>query len=271
MSLTRRLLLLYGLVFLVPLALHGVWWLSREHPASWSSANWSSAGLLPAAPARPEAMLHVYCGRVGRWRGVFAHHCWVVVKEENAKAYTRYDVVGWGAPVRRNAYPPDGRWFGSLPELVGKVEGEAAKALIPEIHAAVARYPFSQQGDYRAWPGPNSNSFTNFVLAAVPEAGIALPPTALGKDFRADGWFAGTTPSRSGVQLAWRGLIGVTLGWVEGLELNILGTVAGIDWRYPALKLPGFGRIGVASGSGGGPAPAAQAKTRAASAQRSPP
>ncbi len=263
----QRLLLIFAFIYLVPLALHGAWWLSRKQPASWSSANWSSANLLPAASASPEAMLLVYCGRVGRWRGVFAHHCWLVVKEENAKAYTRYDVVGWGNPVRRNAYPPDGRWFGSLPELVGKVEGEAANSLIPQVHAAVARYPFSQRGDYKAWPGPNSNSFTNYVLAAVPDAGIALPPTALGKDYRADGWFAGTTPSRSGVQLAWRGLIGVTLGWVEGLEVNILGTVAGIDWRYPALKLPGFGRIGVDSGAGGGPALAAQAKSHTAAAQ----
>ncbi len=257
MSLAYRLLLAYVIVFLVPLALHGVWWLSREHPASWSSANWSSAGLLPAASAKPEAMLHVYCGRVGRWRGAFAHHCWVVVKEENAPAYTRYDVVGWGRPVRRDAYPADGRWFGSMPELVGMAEGKAAQALAPRVHAAVARYPFARPGDYHAWPGPNSNSFVNFVLAAVPEAGIALPPTALGKDYRADGWFAGATPSGSGVQLAWRGLVGITLGWVEGLELNVLGMVAGIDWRYPAIKLPGFGRIGVPTGAAGGQAPAA--------------
>ena len=37
---------------------------------------------------------------------------------------------------------------------------------------------------------------------------------------------------------------GVTLGWTEGIEVNILGAVAGLDIRRPALKLPGFGRIG---------------------------
>ena len=38
------------------------------------------------------------------------------------------------------------------------------------------------------------------------------------------------------------------LGWVEGVEVNVLGLVAGLDLRHPALKLPGFGRIGVESG-----------------------
>lgn len=257
MILSARLLLTFLLLFVLPLALHAAWWLTRDHPASWSQANWGSAGLLPPASGKPEAMLHVYCGRVGRWRGVFAHHCWIVVKERAAPAYTRYDVVGWGTPVRRNGYPPDGRWFGGEPELVGAVEGEAAEALVPKVHAAVADYPWRRSGDYAAWPGPNSNSFATHVLAAVPEAEIALPPTALGKDFRADGIYAGLTPSRSGVQVAWRGLVAVSVGWVEGLEVNILGAVAGLDWRRPALKLPGFGRIGVDPGGGLGPARAA--------------
>ena len=34
------------------------------------------------------------------------------------------------------------------------------------------------------------------------------------------------------------------MGWVEGIEVNVLGLVTGIDIRRPALKLPGFGRIG---------------------------
>jgi hypothetical protein len=35
------------------------------------------------------------------------------------------------------------------------------------------------------------------------------------------------------------------LGWYEGLELNLLGAVAGLDIRRPALKLAGLGRIGI--------------------------
>jgi hypothetical protein len=34
---------------------------------------------------------------------------------------------------------------------------------------------------------------------------------------------------------------------VEGLELNVLGLVAGFDFRHPAIKLPGYGRVGFAA------------------------
>ena len=36
------------------------------------------------------------------------------------------------------------------------------------------------------------------------------------------------------------GYTGVTVGWVEGVEVNILGAVAGVDLRRPAPKLPGL-------------------------------
>ena len=39
----------------------------------------------------------------------------------------------------------------------------------------------------------------------------------------------------------------VKTGWVEGVELDLLGLVAGLDLRHPGVKLPGFGRIGVES------------------------
>jgi hypothetical protein len=38
-------------------------------------------------------------------------------------------------------------------------------------------------------------------------------------------------------------MLGVKIGWVEGLEINLLSLIAGLDLRQPALKLPGFGRI----------------------------
>lgn len=44
------------------------------------------------------------------------------------------------------------------------------------------------------------------------------------------------------------GYFGITIGWVEGLEVNLLGAVVGFDVRRPALKLPGLGRLGVAAG-----------------------
>ena len=34
--------------------------------------------------SKPDAIIHVYAARVGRWRGIFAHHTWVVIKDKGA-------------------------------------------------------------------------------------------------------------------------------------------------------------------------------------------
>jgi Protein of unknown function (DUF3750) len=188
-----------------------------------------------------------YAARTGRWRGIFAHHSWIVVKEANARRYTRFDKVGWGSPVRTDGWPADGRWFGHPPEVILALDGAEAERVIPKIRAAVQDYPYRSFGDYRVWPGPNSNTFVAHVLDAVPELGAALPPTAIGKDWQPRDRWLGWTPSRTGVRVSLGGFAGITVGWVEGLEVNVLSLVAGLDIRRPALKLPGWGRIGMAA------------------------
>jgi hypothetical protein len=125
--------------------------------------------------------------------------------------------------------------------VIAEAEGGAAAAMIPKIQAVIESYE-AKVGHYRFWPGPNSNTFVATVLRAVPELKASLPPTAIGKDFRS-GAFAGLTDSRTGVEVSLLGIFGVKIGWIEGLEINLLGFIAGVDLRQPALKLPGFGRI----------------------------
>src|SRR5688572_22853062 len=97
-------------LFLFPLAIYAAIYSAQDRPQRWSEANWGSIGMLePAATAR-EARLLVFAARTGRWKGIFSLHCWVVVKPEGATSWTRYDVVGWGSPVRVNGWAPDGRW-----------------------------------------------------------------------------------------------------------------------------------------------------------------
>jgi hypothetical protein len=169
----------------------------------------------------------------------------IVVKEQNSARYTRYDYTAWGDPIRVNGFAPDGRWFGGTPETVAAADGEAAAAMIPRIQSAIASYKPRSDGDYRAWPGPNSNTFVAAVISAVPELRIALPPTAIGKDFPYSGEYFGLTPSGTGIRATLGGYFGLTVGWVEGVEINLLGAVLGIDVRRPAIKLPGIGRLGV--------------------------
>ena len=109
-------------------------------------------------------------------------------------------MVGWGDPIRINGWAPDGRWFGDRPAVVVDVTGPEAQALIPKVEAAVKDYRFAHAGDYRIWPGPNSNSFTATVLRAVPELGAWLPPNAIGRDFR-QRFYAGFTDSGTGTMI----------------------------------------------------------------------
>jgi hypothetical protein len=248
MSRTRKIVIAIFAIFLFPLAAHAVLHSLREHPASFRAANWGSVGMLPAASADSEARLLVFAGRTGRWKGIFAVHSWVVFKPVGATTWSRYDVVGWGNPVRNNGWAPDGRWYGDVPRVLVDVKGAAAEVLIPKVQAAIKDYAYNNHGDYRMWPGPNSNTFVAGVLRAIPELAATLPPTAIGKDFR-DGLYAGLTDSRTGVEASAFGVLGIKLAWVEGMELNLFGLVAGLDLRYPAVKLPGFGRIGIDDGS----------------------
>ncbi|QIB36346.1 DUF3750 domain-containing protein [Ancylobacter pratisalsi] len=242
----RFSLLGFLLLFALPLGAHAlVLWQDADLTQSRHNADWSSTGTLPVAEAHPKAMVRVYAARVGRWRGIFAVHTWILLKEAGASSYERFDKVGWGTPLRRNSYPPDGRWYGNDPEVVAELKGEEASRLIPDLRAAIEAYPYSHSGDYQVWPGPNSNSFIAFVLGRVPEMGATLPPTAIGKDFPVEGGWIGLAPSRTGVRVTIEGYAGLTLAWVEGVELNILGAVAGLDIRRPGIKLPGFGRIGI--------------------------
>jgi uncharacterized protein DUF3750 len=244
----RRSLVIFLLLLLVPIGWSAARYLFVDPDrGTWQTADRSSAGLLPPASTNKEALIRVYAARTVRWRGIFAVHSWIVVKERSAPAYTRYDYTAWGEPIRSNGFAADGRWFGAVPETIVAVDGEEAARLIPKIRSVIENYKFRTYGDYSAWPGPNSNTFTRVVLDAVPELKAVLPPTAIGKDYPYDGWF-GATASRTGVFVSLAGYLGVMIGWVEGFEINFLGAVIGFDIRRPALKLPGIGRLGMTAG-----------------------
>jgi len=244
--LRKFIVLVVFIVFLLPVVLRASFYAFEKGPANWRDANWSSTGLLSQASADPQARIVVMSARAGGLKGVFAVHSWIEFKRANTRTWTRYDVAGWGDPVKINNWPPDARWFGTTPTIVADVSGAQAEALIPKIEAAVRDYAYDRAGDYRIWPGPNSNTFVATVLRAVPEIAAALPSNAIGRDFRPLP-YVGPSGSRTGVELNLWGLLGVKVGLVEGLEVNMLGLVAGLDLREPAVKIPGFGPIGFAA------------------------
>ena len=215
MGLPADCLLLFLLLYPLPVAAAALLWRLRGGSGDWRGADRSSTGLLPP-PARGQAVLRVFAARTVRWRGIVACHCWVVFKPPNAAAYTRYDYTAWGEPIRLNGFEADGRWFGRLPSLVLAVDGAAAARLIPPLQAAIAGYAHARHGDYRAWPGPNSNTFVAALLHALPGVHATLPPIAIGKDYPHDGRWLRPTASRTGLTLTLGGYAALTLGWGGG-------------------------------------------------------
>jgi len=215
---------------------------------NWRELSREPSGQAPDPAATPEAIVQVYAARTVGWRGLLAVHTWIAVKQSGASSYTRYEVMGWGvsrgAPALRvNRTGPDNHWFGSRPDLLVDLRGPGVDAIIEKVQAAVSAYPYA--ASYRTWPGPNSNSFTAFVAREVPELRLSLPPTAIGKDYLADGAPIGVAPSGTGFQLSALGLLGVMAAWDEGIEVNVLGLTFGLDVKRPAIKLPAVGRLGI--------------------------
>jgi hypothetical protein len=101
-------------------------------------------------------------------------------------------------------------------------------------------------GSYHSWPGPNSNTFVAWVARSVPQLGLDVPANAIGKDFLPLSAPVARAPSGTGIQVSLLGLVGAIVAVEEGIELDLLGLSLGVDIAHPALRLPGFGRLGLA-------------------------
>ncbi len=188
----------------------------------------------------------MYSARAVSWRGWFGVHTWIAVKPSNAPEFTVHEVMGWwlkrtGSVVVSRNRPADGYWYGNRPELLADVRGPGVDEIIQRIEVAVKEYPYPDR--YHVWPGPNSNTFVAFVARKVPELRVDLPPTAIGKDYL--GWKSvGRTPSGTGGQASLLGVLGVSAGLEEGVEVNLLGLNLGVDPKSLSIKLPIVGRLG---------------------------
>lgn len=111
---------------------------------------------------------------------------------------------------------------------------------MPKIEEAIASYRWRERGDYTIWPGPNSNTFVANILRQVPNLSASAPSPAIGRDFPTDGrWIRG---HKNGALFATLGgYLGVMVGGGNGVEINLLGLVAGINTNARQVLIPAFG------------------------------
>ncbi|NMP31166.1 DUF3750 domain-containing protein [Thalassotalea sp. M1531] len=153
----------------------------------WRTASREPANIAPNPLTNKQAVIEVYAADAFSWRGWFAVHSWIAIKEEAAEEYTVYEVVGWrvnrGLPALKSykTKTPDRYWYGAKPEKVLSIQGEQASILIPKVTDAVNRYPWADT--YSVFPGPNSNTFPAWIGKQVPELELDLPFSAIGSGY----------------------------------------------------------------------------------------
>ena len=76
---------------------------------------------------------------------------------------------------------PDRHWYGERPRLLKELRGSGVDKLIASVDKAAREYPWPDT--YKAFPGPNSNTFIAWIARRVPELGLELPFSAIGSGF----------------------------------------------------------------------------------------
>ena len=152
----------------------------------WRTASRDSAGIAPDPSNTNEAIVLVFGADAWGWRGWFAIHTWIATKRTGDDLYTVYDVVGWrghhNKSVMRIARDiPDRYWYGEKPRLLKYHHGTGTEKLIEAIDNAAQDYPWKET--YKAFPGPNSNTFIAWIAKQVPALDLQLPFSAIGSGY----------------------------------------------------------------------------------------
>jgi hypothetical protein len=145
----------------------------------------------PEAAQNPKVYLY---GSPANLPFLFASHTWLVVHNRGQisrwevtfnRGYTQND---WGH-LRKDHLPtisgievfPFTKGFYWQAYLLGSVSDQLATNMIQVIENSPQTYPYLEK---YALTGPNSNTYTQWVLDQFPESELTLPWNAFGKNYR---------------------------------------------------------------------------------------
>lgn len=168
------------------------------------------------------------------WYSRFATHSYVDFRSKPSEPWQRIEIVNKDSglilePVSEEEVHASSRW-GNPVHLVSQSKHDG-QVLASQITAFGKGY---NDTVYKAWPGPNSNTFTDGLLREVDGLSGVLEHNGVGKDAS---WRAGTTAGGTGLEIQ-SPLLGAEAGLKEGLNINFMGLTAGIGVWPPAIKLP---------------------------------
>ena len=166
-----------------------------------------------------------------------AMHSWVDLRLDGI--WYRVEIVDQYSGVvseelfRERAFE-DERWGRDVKVIRAFDESDEATRIGSAVPAKSEIYP--RNDIYRAWPGPNSNTFVEWLSHQIEGFDFHLHSTAIGKDY--DGWFTARFSSTgTGFEVETVPL-GFQVGLEEGVEVHVLGLVFGVGFWPPSLKLP---------------------------------
>ncbi len=179
------------------------------------------------------------------WYSRFASHVWIEYRNQGDENWTRVEANT--EPKTEKIHPSvathNVRWGRDVELLAVYLLSDAAN-MIPHIQQAAQIH--AQDFHYRAYPGPNSNTYAARIINDVPGLDVELPHNAVGKNYTTT-LSAGITPSRDGLHLDTLPL-GASLGYQQGLEIHLIGLTAGLSLWPPQLKIPFLPRLGLSPG-----------------------
>jgi hypothetical protein len=172
-----------------------------------------------------------------------AVHYWFNAYEPRTLRWERWElwqtagsnVTSWGH-IHRDLMSPMSNVGGGEALVEAQWTGAEAERLISVLHHPEL---YADRDVYRAWPGPNSNTYVAWILR---ESGVPfdLSPMAIGKDWR--GWVGGgVTTTHAGLHVE-SPIAGLKIGVLDGVELHVLALTFGFAPLRPSLKTP-FGSI----------------------------
>jgi hypothetical protein len=193
-------------------------------------------------------MVQLRYATLPRWLRPMAVHYWFAVLDVTLRQWHRWEV--WQAKnaggqsighIHYDRRHPDCGVGGGVYRLAAQWDGQAAQEICAVL-ARVDHYPHWNR--YRAWPGPNSNTFVAWVLR---EAGIdySLDPRAIGKDYM--GLLGARRSSRPLCGQLETPLFGVKISLRKSVEVHLLGLTCGLRWSPLAVSTP-FGRVSLRTG-----------------------
>lgn len=206
--------------------------------------NFGSSG--PSASRESGSSVRLMRAPLPSALGWIAQHYWFAVRFEKEE-FHRWEVwqtasqggESWGH-VHKGLFAWDAGVGGGAAELVHEWRGADAERFSKCLESEGPKYEHRET--YRAWPGPNSNTFVESMLREC-HLPWTLDGTGIGKDYRGLVG-ASFTSAGTGFQIE-TPLLGILLGLDEGVQVHALALTIGIDFWPPAILTPfGDGRFG---------------------------